>query len=755
MMLFCFQVFICSVLILLPDEIDAILENTQNTGWYNWTHESVVSTQWICPEFCKELLKSDDIKKCCFHFAKPFWNLQLWHYVVGMLHVEYLSRNGKAVLYNTNINTSSLSFFEVVHANGFLSKMPINICTFRTIVNLDFSYNSIGQITNLQCLSKLDKLILKGNKITLVNNSTFTGMKFLRFVDLSHNRIDHIDPLSFSITPGSLMHVHLSNNQLKSVDITNAILEKFFALIDYSHNQIEHFSNELNWKCCKEVTVTGGIINWQYNSFRYFPNLTEVGFPDVLSTAKLTNNHGFVIRNNLWNCDCRFFPFLEKALEYFHYYPTITDQYDAKCNEPSHLANYSVIDFKNKYDLLICNLNISYKCPIGCNCFYQPSQSRTVVNCSGLNMYTFPKVMPDFDNLEIDLSNNILEPISNYSEIDYLIRVKKLDLSNNKLLDIDFTAFNAEKLTSLILLNNPIVSINRSIENLTPCATQIGNISIECDCNSMWMKRWMNKQMVHDCYFGKEILCKIGSKYITLINLTRDQICPEEDFKSVFYGFIFALISTHAVVISLLCFKFRYEIFLIYRKIGLRNYEKCTEDLTYDAYFSFDGEIYELRVWMSKILLRYLEKRGYRIFYPLRDCILGYPREEDICRKISQSATFIVFLSQSFLDSPNLRSEWKYIWHSYKENTYKQLIVINFDDMEPIDVDDDRMKAFVRLSYYFEFFNTNSKLLSDIEKQLFCRKLKTKRNRIHPGPYKGLYKICSEIKNPQQILRSK
>ncbi|CAG2213312.1 unnamed protein product [Mytilus edulis] len=640
--------------------------------------------------------------------------------------------------------------------------MPLNICTFKTIVHLDFSDNDIVQIINLQCLPKLDKLILKGNKITSVNNSTLTGMKYLRFVDLSHNRIGHIDPLSFSITPGSLMHVYLSYNQLTSVDITIAILEKFFALIDYSHNQIKHFNNELNWKCCKQVNVTGGFINWQYNNFTYFPNLTEVGFPDVLSTAKLANNHGFDIRNNFWSCDCFFFPFLKKALDFFHYYPKLTDQYNAKCSEPSYLTNFSVIDFKYKYDLLICNLYCSDKCPIGCDCFYQPSQNRTVVNCSGLNLTQFPEVMPDFDYLEIDLSKNNFKPTTKWREINYLKRVRKLDLSNNTFSDIDFTAFDAEKLTSLILLNNPIVSINRSIENLAPCVTQIGNISIDCDCNSWWMKRWIEKQkqINHGCYFGKEILCKIGSKYIAPSNLTRDQVCPEEDngFKSTFYSFIFALMSTHAVVISLLCFKFRYEIFLIYRKKWLKfnkSYENFSDDLTYDAYFSFDGEIYELRLWMSKILLRYLEKRGYKVFYPLRDCIVGYPREEDICRKISQSATFIVFLSQSFLDSPNLRSEWKYIWHSYKENKYKQLIVINFDDMEPIHVEDDRMRAFVRLSYYFEFFNTNSKLLSDIEKQLFCRKLKTKRNRIHPGPYKGLYKICSEIKNPQQIIRSK
>ncbi|XP_076078082.1 protein toll-like [Mytilus galloprovincialis] len=762
-----YQVYVCIIFILLLDESKAILENTQNTGWNNWTHESVVSTQWVCPKRCNDTfetsdeLRLDKINKCCFHYARPFWNLQLWHHLVRKLHVEYLSRTGKAVLYNINSNTTSLSFFEVVHPNGFLSKMPINICTFKTIVNLDFSNNSIRQIANLRCLSKLDKLILKGNKVTSVNNSTFTGMKYLRFVDLSHNRIDHIDPLSFSITPGSLMHVYLSYNQLVSVDITNVVLEKFFAVIDYSYNQIENLSNRLNWKCCKkkEEQADGGVIRWQYNSFRSFPNLTEIGFSDPISTAKLTRDYGMNVTNNKWNCDCKFYPFLEKALEHFDRYPTMTDQYDAKCNEPSHLTNYSVIDFKDKYDLLICNLNMSDKCPIqfGCNCFYQPSQNRTVVNCSGLNMTEFPKipqVMPDFDNLEIDFSNNNFEPKPNWSEIDYLIRVKKLDLSNNNLLDIDFTAFNAEKLTSLILLNNPIVSIYRSIENLAPCVTQIGNISIDCECNSMWMERWVKNQMSHNCYLGKEILCKIGSKYITLSNLTsvRDQICPEE---SVPFGFIFALISTHAVVISFLCFKFRYEIFLIYRKIGKRNYEKCTDDLKYDAYFSFDGELYELRLWTSKILLRYLEKRGYKVFYPLRDCILGYPREEDICRKISQSATFIVFLSHSFLDSPNLRSEWKYIWHSYKENKYKQLIVINFDDMEPIHVEDDRMRAFVRLSYYFEFFNTNSKLLSDIEKQLFCRKLKTKRNRIHPGPYKGLYKICSEIKNPQQIIRSK
>jgi hypothetical protein len=71
-----------------------------------------------------------------------------------------------------------------------------------------------------------------------------------------------------------------------------------------------------------------------------------------------------------------------------------------------------------------------------------------------------------------------------------------------------------------------------------------------------------------------------------------------------------------------------------------------------------------LRCWITKYLLQYLELKGYKIVYPLRDFRLGHAREEEACQGVRDCSTYIIFLSQNYLKLPHLISEWKYIWNS-------------------------------------------------------------------------------------------
>jgi Leucine-rich repeat (LRR) protein len=76
--------------------------------------------------------------------------------------------------------------------------------------------------------------------------------------------------------------------------------------------------------------------------------------------------------------------------------------------------------------------------------------------------------MPDFDNLEIDLSSNSIG--QNIVKHDYFSRVTKLNLANNSLVDLDFQIFDTRNLRTLSLLNNPIKTLRKSIQNLYICA---------------------------------------------------------------------------------------------------------------------------------------------------------------------------------------------------------------------------------------------------------------------------------------------
>jgi hypothetical protein len=53
------------------------------------------------------------------------------------------------------------------------------------------------------------------------------------------------------------------------------------------------------------------------------------------------------------------------------------------------------------------------------------------VDCSGLNITVIKNTMPDFDNLEIDLSNNNI--VQNIVKHDFFSRIMKLNLANSHL----------------------------------------------------------------------------------------------------------------------------------------------------------------------------------------------------------------------------------------------------------------------------------------------------------------------------------
>jgi hypothetical protein len=102
-----------------------------------------------------------------------------------------------------------------------------------------------------------------------------------------------------------------------------------------------------------------------------------------------------------------------------------------------------------------------------------------------------------------------------------------------------------------------------------------------------------------------------------------------------------------------------------------------------------------------------------KIVYPLRDFRLGHAREEEACQGVRDCSTYIIFLSQNYLKLPHLISEWKYIWNSFAENNTREIIVINYDDMDTTNIEDDRMKALIRVGYSFDFFNIKKNLISD------------------------------------------
>jgi len=438
------------------------------------------------------------------------------------------------------------------------------------------------------------------------------------------------------------MCVDVSKNKLESTDVPNVILGKTFFLIAYSHKKIEKIKNELNLACCNDLqdneALEGGFLDFSYNNFKHFPNFTYIGFNNSLDIARIALNYGMNIRHNRWYCDCFFLPLLAYMLKYFDYFQSYLGNYRVYCSEPSHLKNYALIDFRidDNYDLLICNLSPAKRCPLKCNCYFQPSRNRTIVDCSGLNINVIKNTMPDFDNLEIDFSNNNIG--QNIVKHDYFSRVTKLNLANNSLVDLDFQIFDSRNLGTLNLLNNPIKTLRKSIQNLYICAVLIGNITMKCDCGMAWLKPWLLKQELAKCGFKNIITCQTKDGIINAISINRNDLCSSK-VNNMTWVYILLLATTFVLVLWYITVKYRFECFILYRKI--LTYQNTAGKIAQnDAYISFDENIFELRCWITKYLFRYLELKGYKIVYPLRDFRLGHVREEEACQRVRNCSTF-------------------------------------------------------------------------------------------------------------------
>ena len=74
---------------------------------------------------------------------------------------------------------------------------------------------------NVNCLKRLDTLILKNNWITSLSNLTLIGMTELRSIDLSYNLLTTIDPTAISDPSLGMLNANFKEHSFATIDITN------------------------------------------------------------------------------------------------------------------------------------------------------------------------------------------------------------------------------------------------------------------------------------------------------------------------------------------------------------------------------------------------------------------------------------------------------------------------------------------------------------------------------------------------------
>ena len=174
--------------------IDAECYRLPATPWTpSWIPER---NDLLCDNYCEKnrnlilhpLFEYQTVDNCCTCHSCTTWRGQEVE-----LFLEYVTVTGKTLVLSEE-PYSNESVYEIVHPYSELTAIPSNLCDWDTdtrlrsgfssefeeikqflgqIVKIDLRSNKIRQLTDLNCMPRLDQLYLSNNRITVVRNTTF------------------------------------------------------------------------------------------------------------------------------------------------------------------------------------------------------------------------------------------------------------------------------------------------------------------------------------------------------------------------------------------------------------------------------------------------------------------------------------------------------------------------------------------------------------------------------------------------------
>ncbi|KAK3507062.1 hypothetical protein QTP70_003872 [Hemibagrus guttatus] len=297
--------------------------------------------------------------------------------------------------------------------NGIKSVPPGAFSPYKKLRRIDLSNNQISEIAPdaFQGLRSLNSLVLYGNKITELPKGVFDGLYALQLLLLNANKIHCVRANAFQ-------------------DLQN------LSLLSLYDNKIQ--------------TLAKGT----FASLR------------AIQTLHLAQNP-FI-------CDCN----LKWLADYLRANPIETS--GARCSSPRRLANKRIGQIKSKK--FRCSAKEQYSipgtedtrlnnecnnepvCPAKCRC------ESNVVDCSNLRLTKIPEHIPA-STTELRLNNNEITSLEANGVFRSLTQLKKINLSNNKITEIEDSAFEgASSVSELHLTANQLDSVRsgmfRGLEGL-------------------------------------------------------------------------------------------------------------------------------------------------------------------------------------------------------------------------------------------------------------------------------------------------
>uniref|UniRef100_A0A668AAY8 Slit homolog 1 protein n=1 Tax=Myripristis murdjan TaxID=586833 RepID=A0A668AAY8_9TELE len=290
----------------------------------------------------------------------------------------------------------------------------------------------------------MTEIRLEQNGIKSVPPGAFTSYKKLRRIDLSNNQISEIAPDAFQGLR-ALNSLVLYGNKI--TELPRGVFDGLASLELLLLN-----ANKIH---CIRASVFKDLENLALLSL-YDNKIQSLAKGTFSSLHSIQTLH---LAQNPFVCDCN----VKWLADFLRSNPIETS--GARCASPRRLANKRIAQIKsNKFRCsgtedrrLNYECNSKPVCPAKCRC------EANVVDCSNLRLTKFPEHLPSSTE-ELRLNNNDLSVLEATGAFKGLSQLKKINLSNNKISEIEDGVFEgAASVVELHLTANHLESVSGSM----------------------------------------------------------------------------------------------------------------------------------------------------------------------------------------------------------------------------------------------------------------------------------------------------
>ncbi|KAL4223682.1 hypothetical protein ACF0H5_017150 [Mactra antiquata] len=672
-------------------------------------------------------------------------NCASWEGTEVDLIVEFLTILGKGVvLSEKTFNESDIYKIEQTHSE--LIYLPSNICNWDnesfirgvyedeydnmqafwpSVVKLDFQYNRIKRLQDINCLTKLDSINLQGNKLTYVSNHSFTSLNYLRTINFKDNRIHDIDPSTIAAPSLNLLNVDFSYNLLINVDIMNLLSLYGYCKIDFSNNNISHITNTLQQSLNTSKAYGPGVTNVRKNQIEQYPNMRNLFHLKNWIQLGLFLKIHVDFNDNPLSCDCTFQPMMKNYENIFNVF--MQNRFTVTCKSPPDLEGIALKDVA--LDRLFCPLQESAGCKKPeCLCIDKPNDGLIYIDCSNSDLGELPDVPYSeySSHIYLNISDNRINTIRNAS---YLPSIDVIDLSKNDIVEIPReVADNLENASIIDISDNlRLKSLPREFQRRDVCKTFMRNLVIRCDCESTWIQTWIHSKPCNSSYIF--FICDVPDHgLMPAMSFNADLLdCFSANYvvpAAWIVGLVIAM-----VLLSIISYYFRYEILILYLRIRKLKFNKVVPQYKYDVFISYNDNDDSVRMWVDKTLFYCLQRKNYSMFLPNRDIDIGADRNKETNSAILNSRNILVVLSDNYTEQnkdgmrPWTENEWKFSWNNFKTYVCKNIVLVNIDHASPSDIACLPIRAYLRVGCTVSFLNYKRCIIQEIRTKLgppFC-----------------------------------